>query len=846
MLRTFDGLALRQLRTRPLRSVLTAFGVVLGVGMLFGVLLLVGTIRGTFDNLIDSAFGKQEVIVMAKAGTLPDRTVNTVRQTPGVTKVGSMIGAVFNRLEPNGKTVKGLKGQLMVAGIDPYGTSPYRMHLVAGQKPIFGPITAVEQKWAKDAGLRIGDFVRVATPSGPVRLRIVGTFAFENGVTFGGQGYGVVPLREARTIMEMPHGWLQLTAAVAHPQDVTPVQQRLQRALGPGFDVKTPSGWGSQIADQLSALNMILYFFSGIALFVGAFLIMNSFNMTVLQRTREIGMLRTLGASRRMVLRTVLVEALVIGAVGTVFGLLLGLGLAQGLMAMMRGLGMPIGSLRIDAGSAIVASVVGMVVTAFGAYWPARRAARIAPVQAALGGAQTDRRPSARRALIGVALFIPGLVLGGKLFMGGSGSADGLAAMGLTLVMFVGIVMAAPFLIMPVIAALAPVFNKLFPASGRLSTDAIRGNAARTAATAIALTIGLSVVVVNSSMSSSFVGTIRNQLTASFARDFNVQAAGYSLEQGGGPGVPSRLVAAVKAMPETGVATPLRVQLATLPKTNQPGVMLGVDPKLYPQVDKTTFAGVSRASAYRELAAGGVILGANYAGKAGLKRGDTFVLNGPGGTVRAPVVGITQSLAPTDVQLSLATMRSVYGVTADAQLAVKARSAAQAPALERRVRALMAKAYPNLETVSLAGRRAEVNKEISTQFNFFNAIVVIAVLVSLLGVVNTLAMSVMERTREIGVLRALGASRWLVRETMLDESVMITLGGAIAGIAVGLLIGFVWVSSMGSFMPGIAFHAPWGTLVAVAIAAVVAGVIAAALPARRAARLRPVEALTYE
>src|SRR6478672_451213 len=152
----------------------------------------------------------------------------------------------------------------------------------------------------------------------------------------------------------------------------------------------------------------------------------------------------------------------------------------------------------------------------------------------------------------------------------------------------------------------------------------------------------------------------------------------------------------------------------------------------------------------------------------------------------------------------------------------------------------------NLEVVSLAGRKAEIDKQISRQFNFFNAIVAIAVIVSLLGVVNTLAMSVIERTREIGVLRALGSSRWLVRQTMLDESLIITLAGAVAGILVGLLIGFVWVGSIGAVMPGVSFHLPLGTMAGVAIAAVIAGVLAAALPARRAARLGVIQALTYE
>jgi putative ABC transport system permease protein len=636
---------------------------------------------------------------------------------------------------------------------------------------IYGRETVLERSWAKDAGIRLGDRVRLASPNGPVRLQVIGLFAFQNGASMGGQGLRVMPLREARRIMEMPSGWVQVVAGVKSTSDVEPVQKRLQARLRSGVDVKTPAGWGKQIMKQLDALNVILYFFSGIALFVGGFLILNSFNMTVLQRMREIGMLRTLGASRAMVARTVLTEALVVGAVGTLLGLGLGLGLAQGLIVMMRGLGMPVGGLHVGGGAAITASILGIVVTTLGAFWPARHAGRVPPIRAALGDTGPRKRASVKRGLIGVALFLPGLIFGGQLFMGDSGAGDAMLGMLVTMVMFVGMAMAAPFIILPVAAALAPVFKRLFPASGRLAFDALRSNASRTAATAAALTIGLSVVVVNSSMSSSFIGTVRGQLTQGFARDFNVQPQGYTIEQGDGPGIPAKLVERIHELPEVAVATPIRGQLTTLPKTDEPGLMVGVDPNDFPLVDKPPIKGAAAADAYAGLGIGGVILGANYAHKAHLKVGDTLMLRGPRATREAPVVGITQTLEPKDLEMSLATMRDIYGVTANSQLAVKAWSAAQAPALERRVHQLVDKRYENLELVSLAGRKAEVDKEISQQFNFFNAIVAIAVIVSLLGVVNTLAMSVIERTREIGVLRALGSSRWLrVTAARIDPS----------------------------------------------------------------------------
>ena len=196
--------------------------------------------------------------------------------------------------------------------------------------------------------------------------------------------------------------------------------------------------------------------------------------------------------------------------------------------------------------------------------------------------------------------------------------------------------------------------------------------------------------------------------------------------------------------------------------------------------------------------------------------------------------------------MSLDTMQRVYGNYPFAELAIEARSADDRRELESNIAALLNRRYPNLELQSAADAKQEIRDEVNKQFSMFNAIVGIAIIVSILGVVNTLAMSVIERTREIGVIRALGASRWQVRRTMLDESLMITFAGATVGVALGTLIGFNWVRSMGALMPGITFHFPSTTVIIVAIAAVILGTLAAILPARRAAKLDVIDALSYE
>lgn len=848
MIGRFDALALRQLRARPLRALLTGFGVMLGVAMVFGVLLLVGTIRHTFDDLIDSAFGDQQVMVQPKAGTLPNSALERVRRVEGVENAAGMVGSAFKRLDSHGKPVEGLGGNMFVAGYGVFGMKPYDFKLEQGREVTFGREIILERNWARDNGVKLHQWVRVGAPSGPARLQVVGIFRFSNNLSFGGQGLAGMPIREARRLMEIPAGYQQITVSIASASDVETVRKRVQAELGAGADVKTAAGWAEEINSQLGALNVLLYFFSGIALFVGAFLILNSFNMTVLQRMREIGMLRTLGATRGMVARNVLAEAMVLAIGGTIAGLALGIGLAAGLVALMRSLGVPVGGLYVTSGAAITATITGLLVTAGAAFWPARRAARIPPVRAALGGAGLRTRASWQRGVIGIALFLPGLLLAGEFFFTDDSQGKALAAIALTITMFVGMAMVAPFVIMPIIRVLSVPLRALSPAGGRLASDSVRSNSLRTAATAAALTIGLSVVVVNSAMSSSFLGTIHDQLDQNFARDFNVQAAGFTLAQGGGPGVPANLEHQVKAMPETAVATPVRVLILKLPRSSQPGMVLGLDPKVSGQVDKTPVQGVPLSSALAAVGRGGVLVQPGYAKTAHLHRGSTLKLVGPAGARTLRVVGNLGGLGEfggPEIHISLESMKAIYGPGAAAQLLVKARQG-QAPALERRLNAFVDRRYPNLELQSAAAHKQKINDEINKQFNFFNAIVAMAVIVSLLGVVNTLAMSVIERTREIGVMRALGSSRWQVRSTMLDESLLITFAGALSGVAVGLLIGWVWVGSVGDLMPGMAFHLPVGAMTVIAVAVVIAGVMAAIVPARRAARLKVIEALTYE
>ncbi|HEX5712992.1 MAG TPA: FtsX-like permease family protein [Solirubrobacterales bacterium] len=851
----FAGIGLRSLRTRPLRSVLTTAGIVLGVGMAFGVMILVTTIHSSFGNLFSAIYGNTTVIVSGKSmvGSVPEETLAKVQRVDGVEAAVGGISGIFRVIDENGEASSGRDATLFVSGVDFDAPDPSGSEIVSGREPSGPRDIELEQGWAEQQGIEAGDRLRLATPSGVTQLNVAGIFALRTSLDLGGYGTAALPVATARELTGKRGVWDEIDVIGADGVAAATLQRRIAAVVGPGVEVATPAGRGEEANEAMAGLDIVLYFFSGMAIFVGAFLILNSFSMTVLQRIREIGTLRALGASRRRVATSVVGEALILAVVGCLLGLALGVALAEVLAAAMRNLfGLPLANLDITAGAAVVAVIVGLLATIAGSLYPALRAGRISPIQALTGGAEIERRPGLRRALAGTALFLPGLAVGG-LFWFSNQSGGALAALvgvGSTVTMFVGMVLLAPFVVMPIVRLLAIPARVLMPAEGRLAADSLRANPLRTSATAAALVVTLSVVVVNSMLSASFIGSIDDELDARFARDLTVQPAGYSEYGPPMSGIDSSLRRKVAALPAAGTVTPRRIVYMThLPGSEEPGLLTAVDPDQWSRVDHSEYEGASAAETMTGLAGGGAVIGKGLADETGLAIGETLVLKGASDTARVPVVATVDTLEANGnlVTLSLATMKRVYGIDSDSVLAVTAASPGQRKQLDGEVERLLERDYPGFEAVSNEEFKAQYGDAIDQQFAFFNAIIGIAVVVGLLGIINTLSMSVLERTREIGVLRALGGSRWRVRRTMLDESLLISLAGSIAGIAAGLFVGAAWIFSIReSTLVGLKLQIPAGILIVIAILGVLIGTLAAILPARRAAHLDPLKALTYE
>jgi putative ABC transport system permease protein len=856
-MRSFGSLAFRQVRARRLRALLTAAGIVLGVGMIVGVLVLAATIQRTFTDLFDSVYGRTDLVVSGSDQTsLPHSTLRRVRDTRDVEDAEGRISSVFSVVDRFGRASDEGSSQLNVAGEAPDAANLTDAETVAGRRPRRGEEIMLQESWADAQDLAVGDRVRLATPSGLARPRVVGLFQFATGLDFGGEGFGTLALGEARRLLQKPRAFDEVNVVVdGGPETIDRVRDRLDRELGEGVRVLTPSAKSDEVEAQLQAFNAILYFFAAMALFVGGFLIFNSFNMTVLQRMRELGMLRTLGATRGMVTRSILTEAALLGLVGAALGVGLGMLLAVGLIWLMREvLDFPVGELRLTWIAPAAAVVTGLGTALLGALHPARRAGRTSPIRAVLGTEGLRARPHPRRAALGAVLIAAGLA--GAFWLGAAEETTTVVAaagMAGTIAIFFGIALIAPFVVAPLVAVLSWPVRRVAPVEGRIAADSARSDPSRTAATATGLMIGLALVVAVNSLGSSFLSSISDEFDRSFARDLTVQPTGFAPGEGPQQTIAHGLRGRLARLPEAEVVARERILFTPeLPgprgKTESDGLLLAFQPGPYEQVDATDIEGAPREQAFDRIGRGWVTVGEGYADEQELEVGDRIELDGPSGSRSSRIAGIVETVVfgGQTVGMSLETLREVYGVTADSELALKAGSEGARAALERDVERIVERDYPNLSVLSNEELKSDVESRVNEQFGVFYAIVGVAVFVSLFGIVNTLSMSVIERTREIGVLRALGSTRWQVRRQIGDESLVIGVIGALLGIGVGALLGWALLEGLSSGVPGVSYRPPVTTMAWVAAAGVVLGLIAAIVPARRAARLDVIRALSYE
>jgi putative ABC transport system permease protein len=829
--------SLRNLAAHKLRLALTVLSVVLGTAFVAGSFVFTDTLSNTFHGIFADVAKGVDVQVTAKesAGSgVPLADLDKIKAVPGVRAVEPQVESQIVLIGSNGKPVQGggapSVGQSFSPPAEHLG-DPYRF--IAGSAPAHDNEIALNKGALKLAKLNVGDRTKVLVPSvGTLEVTITGEYDTKSD-TGGYIGALFNRAQAEKLFTDGKHVGVVNVAGNGVSQ--TELRNRIAAAL-PGLDVKTgkqvTADTQQSVSNALKFVNYFLLAFGAIALLVGTFIIYNTFSMIVAQRLRELALLRAVGASRGQVSRSVLLEAIVVGLVGSITGIAAGVGLAYGLRTLLNSfnVGLPNGPLQVTSRTIIVALVVGVVVTVFSAYAPARRAANIPPVAAMREEFAATGTSLRRRTSFGIGFAVIGVA---ALVAGGLAKAGGGAALlvGIgALAMIIGVLLGAPALSRPIVALVGRPLTSPFGAVGRLSrTNAIR-NPRRTAATAFALTLGLvlvtAIAVFGSSAKKSVDALVDNGVTAD-----------YILTGPNQIGVPVGAGDAAAKVSGVKTAVALHPVLVKFDGSSHEGT--GVDGSLADVLPFKVLQGSNHISGNTMLAS------KETADSHHWTVGSTVAvttLDGAATTLRVGGVYQHNSLLGNWV-----TSGDFYRQVTPTQNAtdmvvlVKASSGTNLATL----RTGLERATDPYLVVKVEDRqqfKGSQAKQIDSLLAILYGLLALAIIIAILGIINTLALSVVERRREIGMLRAVGMLRAQVRRTIYLESALIALFGAIVGVALGLTFGALFVRTLrNGGLNEVAV--PYGQAVFMLILSAVVGVLAALWPAIRAARTRPLEAI---
>ena len=849
-------LALRSLLSRRLRTALTIVAILLGVAMISGTYVLTDQIQNGFDDIFQTAYQKTSVVISPKltfgggdaasaSQMMPESLLATVRAVPGVAAADGSVSAM-TAVVVRGETIKtGGAPTFVQSSVDHrFQTGSW----VAGGAPRSGQV-ALTSGFAAKHHLAVGDTVSVATKRGLGQETIAGIYAWPAEKSLGGTVMVDMPRADVQRLFGL-HGKLSEIDVAATP-GLTPVElrDRVAAALPGTVDVKT----GTQAAADQSAstakqinsfLRPALLAFGGVAVFVGAFIIFNAFSITVAQRRREFAMLRALGATRRQVLTAVVGEALTMGIAASLLGLVAGLGVAKLINALFKAVGadIPAAGIALSPRTVVIALGVGVGVTLLSALVPALRATRVPPVAALAEGAQLPPSRFSRyttaaalfAAVAGLALFVAGMV--------GSGSASTVLlkmAAGAMLV-FVAVAMLAKYLVRPLAALIGRPLQALAPTSGRLARENAARNPQRTAATAAALMIGLALVVFVAVFAQGLKTSFIDALARSNRADIVVS------DDTGMMGLSARGQDVVRRVP--GVETATGIAFGSLKVNGDVTMVNAIEPPLFPAVWHFTWLkGSDRA--YVRLHEAGAIVEEQYAQDHHLTVGSHLTaLSQSGKRAILTVVGeIRDPMIMTGVTVSQATFRRLGVPTETGIFMAKGRPGTTPQSLKADVTKALG-GFPTQTVRTETDYDNYVKKQVNQILLMLYALLAMSVTISIFGIVNTLVLSVYERTREIGMLRAIGTTRRQMRRIVRYESVITSVIGGVLGTAVGVLFGYVIITVITrQFGDGsMVFSVPYGQLLFFLVVAGLVGVLAAVLPARRAANLNVLEAVHYE
>ncbi|HET7900720.1 MAG TPA: FtsX-like permease family protein [Candidatus Nanopelagicales bacterium] len=824
----------RSLLTHKARLLLTSVAVILGTAFVAGTLIFTATLQNTFDLLLDAGIADVSVEPDGSvaawnngAALVSEKQLATVRGTDGVAVADADV--LVDGVQIIGKDGKpvGLP-QAPSFGWAWNPTASSGLSLADGRAPETANEVALDTETASRAGFVVGDQVQLVTPGLAKTATVVGLMRYgASGNLAGATMTAFDPTTARLLLLQGRSGYTSIGITAAPGTTPDQLRDRISAALGDsGLRVRTRAELVSeaqkQISDSLGFISAFLLVFAGIALLVGSFLVLNTFSVLVAQRARDLAMLRAIGATRRQVAWSVLGEALLVGLLGGTVGLGLGLLLALGIQKafVLIGMDMPYAGLTVSWRVVLAAYGVAVVVTLLAAWLPARRASRIKPVAALRDATTSARKPLRTRSAVGAGVLALGVV---ALLVGAlrTPSSLPLVGVGAAIVLVAG-VMLSPWLVSQALAVGA-LGARGHAATARLALENGRRNPRRTATTASALMIGLMLVSAFGVFGASSEASSDAAIDRTLKADFVVSSTTGKLFS---PDVADRVGRA------PGMATVSATTSAAVMVDGQPDVITGVDTSTIASVVTLEFT----TGALTDVMGSGLAVDARTASAHGWTVGDTLDVVLPGTTQPMRVAAVyaadlgTSGLIADRAELTRLGWpnqdSAVFGV-----LAPGADSAAASAALQSSLAA-----YPNVVPRDAAAQKEAMRSQVRQMLSLVYGLLALAVIIALLGIVNTLALSIVERTREIGLLRAVGATRRQVRRMITWESLVIAVYGAVLGAALGLLVGQAFARAMGD--EGITEIAvPWSTLLVVVLLACLMGLVAAVLPARRAARL---------
>ncbi|MDX6345535.1 MAG: putative transport system permease protein [Streptomyces sp.] len=851
--------SLRSFLAHKGRMLLSALAVLLSVAFVAGSLIFSDTVNRTFDRLFAStaadvtvtpkqAFSEDNRFTSGEVPTLPASLLNRVTAVNGIADARIDI-SVQNAtvVDARGRQVGPTTGAPTIAtNWSVWPRSPVK--LTSGHAPHGDGQALIDADTADKKHLRIGDTLRVIAQPGTFPVRVVGIATFTTTNPGAALLFLDTPTSQARLIGRTGVATSVDADAVPGLSDAA-LERRISAALGPGYGYTTQAQQAksdaASLATFLDVIKYVMLGFAGIAVLVGVFLIVNTFSMLIAQRTRELGLLRALGAERRQVRRSVLLEALLLGLAGSTLGLAAGVGLAVGLIRLMGVFGMNISAAEMVFRwpTPAAAYAVGVLVTLVAAYLPARRAARVSPM-AALSDVEvagTGRSLRARAVGGAVVTLLAAGALAGAAASSDASDAASLLGLGILLSLIAGVVV-GPLLVRPVIRVLGGAFPRIFGPVGRISQRNALRNPRRTGATASALMIGLALVTGMSIAGASMSRSFDHQIDKALGADFVVQGANFTP-------FGKEITDTVRTVPGTSAVVPLRYApvLLTLPSGSTAkltGAAIGAG------ADRVVNLEYVAGNTARTLAPGRISLADAYAADHRLRIGSRVPVLFANGrravfTVGALTTGNGSLFSDNAALLmGLSTAERYLPGSQDAALYVNAAPGTDPKALRASLEKAL-KPYPQVAVRDQADYKALVRGQISVLLNLVYGLLGLAIVIAVLGVVNTLALSVVERTREIGLLRAIGLSRFQLRRMIRLESVVIAVFGAVLGLGLGLVWGLASHEVLA--LKGMkALAIPWTTVAAVLAGSVVVGLVAALLPALRASRMNVLAAIAHE